>query len=274
MNRIVLVHRDSLSCESIVRRMPNGELLMVCQCKGPTEPHPDNRVFFFHSGDNGATWSAPKSIYPEDGNAVYQTEVMVHDGVVSVFLTIHTGRFLNWNCIVMKSYDSGYTWENAGAPPHLPTFTFVRGMIVLKNGNLVIPYQHYPISDEINAELVAKLGKTGPVWQSCIDHCENGILLSTDNGKTYSRHLGAKIPMPADRWVWSEPSVAELSDGTIAMLLRRDGSGCLWRSDSKDGGKSWSEIYATDIPNPTNKAHLVPIPDGRIALLHTPKPPL
>ena len=33
MTSIHLVHRDSLSCEAIVRQMPNGELLMVCQCK-------------------------------------------------------------------------------------------------------------------------------------------------------------------------------------------------------------------------------------------------
>lgn len=45
MTSIHLVHRDSLSCEAIVRHMPNGELLMVSQCKGLTEPFIENRVF-------------------------------------------------------------------------------------------------------------------------------------------------------------------------------------------------------------------------------------
>ena len=56
------------------------------------------------------------------------------------------------------------------------------------------------------------------------------------------------------------------------MLMRIDGSGCLWRSESRDQGRTWSEAVRTDIPNPTNKPKLIPLPDGRVALLHTPNP--
>ena len=54
------------------------------------------------------------------------------------------------------------------------------------------------------------------------------------------------------------------------MLLRVDGTGCLWRSESRDSGRTWSEPVRTDIPNPGNKPKLIPMPDGRIALIHTP----
>ena len=37
---IKLVQRELLSCEAIVRRAPNGELLLVCQCGDVTEPAP------------------------------------------------------------------------------------------------------------------------------------------------------------------------------------------------------------------------------------------
>ena len=54
------------------------------------------------------------------------------------------------------------------------------------------------------------------------------------------------------------------------MLMRKNGTGWLYRCDSADGGKSWGEYYRTDIPNPSNKPRLIPIDNGRIALFHTP----
>ena len=71
-------------------------------------------------------------------------------------------------------------------------------------------------------------------------------------------------------WIWSEPTLAELSDGTIVMLMRKDRSGWLYRCESRDGGVTWSETIQTDIPNPSNKPRLIPMDHGRIALLHTP----
>ncbi len=73
MNRIRLFHRDTLSCEPILRRTPGGELLCVAQCGDVREPAPGNRVYVFHSRDEGETWTSPVSIYPEDGQAVYAT---------------------------------------------------------------------------------------------------------------------------------------------------------------------------------------------------------
>ena len=54
--RIKLVHIDSLSCEPILRRAPDGGLLCVCQCGDVYEPAPGNRVRAFRSEDEGETW--------------------------------------------------------------------------------------------------------------------------------------------------------------------------------------------------------------------------
>jgi len=126
------------------------------------------------------------------------------------------------------------------------------------------------LTQEQNARLKA-IGNEYIGYQTKVEHCEVGVLRSTDGGKTYSRHPAAKIPHNGI-WRWCENALAELSDGTVAMLLRVDQTGMLWRTDSFDGGLSWSECRPTDIPNPGNKPRLISIPDGRIALLHTPNP--
>lgn len=278
--RMRMFHRDSLSCEPILRRMPDGSLLCVTQLGDVTEPAPGNRVYCFHSADQGETWTQPILLYPETGEAVYITEVMVLDGVVSAFLTVHSGRFLNMRCVVMESRDSGHTWTDAGAPPHFPAFCFIRGMIALRSGEVVIPYQHFPISAEENARLViashniADARRQKAVWDANVDHIENGVLIRRD-GKRYERHVGPAIPIKGNtgrNWAWTEPTLAELSDGRLVMLLRVCGTGRLWRSESADGGRTWSEAVMTDIPNPNNKPKLISLPDGRIALIHTPNP--
>ena len=111
MAAIRLVHSDTLSCEPVVRRMKDGSLLMVAQCGDTYEPAPRNRVYYFHSYDDGDTWSTPVSIYPEDGNAVYCTEVAVFGDRVVAYLTVHNGQFFNWRSVMMSSTDCGHLGE-------------------------------------------------------------------------------------------------------------------------------------------------------------------
>lgn len=279
--RIRLVHCDTLSCEPLLRRVPDGSLLCVSQCGDVTEPAPGNRVRAFRSDDHGETWRDLGLVYPESGEAVYATELMVLDGVVSAFLQVHNGRFLNMECVVMQSRDSGSTWTDAGPPPFFPSFCFVRSMLPLAGGELILPCQFFPVTPEENARLVLSnhnlhdYRQQRAIWHAELDHMGNDVIVSADRGKTFQRFAGPRIPIRGDTgcgWAWTEPTLAQLSDGRLAMLLRVDGSGCLWRSESKDQGRTWSEAVRTDIPNPGNKPKLIPIPDGRIALLHTPNP--
>ena len=281
MTRMKLIHNDTLSCEPILRRMPDGSLLCVCQCGDVTEPAPGNRVYCFRSEDNGETWSSPYSIYPENGEAVYLTEVNVLHGIVRVYLELHSGRFLNMRCTVMESRDSGKTWTDAGAPAYYPNFCFVRGMLRMSNGEIVLPCQYFPISPEENERLnalndgISDFRKQKGVWDADIDHVENNLLISSDEGQSFTNVRGPVIPIKGStgrNWAWTEPTLAELSNHTLVMLLRVDGTGCLWRSESQDFGRTWSDPAPTDIPNPSNKPKLIPLPDGRIALIHTPNP--
>ena len=102
---IKLVQRELLSCEAIVRRAPNGELLLVCQCGDVTEPAPLNRVYVWHSRDDGENWSGRKLLVPEDGRAVYQTEVSVIGEEIRVYVTLfrfYKASILSEDCFKRK----------------------------------------------------------------------------------------------------------------------------------------------------------------------------
>lgn len=278
---IKLVHTDTLSCEPIVRRMSDGSLIMVSQCGDTYEPAPNNRVYFFHSYDDGESWSTSTLLYPEDGSAVYCTEVALYGGRVKAYLTLHNGQFFDWRSMVMCSDDCGHTWTCEGAFAGLESYAFIRGKLELKNGDILLPFQRYPVSEYENLRLLAEFGGVrrpdGRVLAVCdvpdinIDHVDNGVMLSRDGGKSFEKFSCPRFPIRGEtglKWIWSEPTLAELSDGRIAMLIRVKNE-TLWRSESCDGGKTWSAFKPADIPNPSCKPKLIGLPDGRTALIHS-----
>ena len=267
-----------MSCEPLLERAPNGDLVCICQCDGLDEPAPENRVYSFRSSDGGESWSQRKLIYPETGQAVYATELAVENERLLAYLTLHTGRFHNWTCTVMESTDSGHTWKELGPPPYFPEFTFIRSRLITSDGRILIPYQHYPVDDQKQAEAYAKYpnmhvadGMKNMLGYQ-VPYYESGVLESMDGGKNYTCHVAVRWPREECFWPWSEPTIMERENGAISMLLRRDGSGVLYRCDSPDGGRNWGECRRTDIPNPGNKPRLIPLDRGRVALLHTPNP--
>lgn len=266
------IHKNNLCCEAIVRRMPNKELLLVCQCDDVTEPAPKNRVYFWHSKDDGNTWDKRTLLCKEDGRATYATEVSVIGNEIRCYITYHNGYFLDFECDVLVSIDNGYTWENKGKIPCIDGFCFIRGLLILPDNTHILPYQNYNVSKKKEAELLASETKKR-IWDSNIDFVETGVLISKDNGKTYTKGKPILMPLKDEndkfKWLWTEPSVVNLSDGSLAMLLRVDHAGYLYRSDSKDNGNTWSKPYITNIKNPNNKPKLIKMNDGRIALLNT-----
>ena len=53
------------------------------------------------------------------------------------------------------------------------------------------------------------------------------------------------------------------------MLMRAEGVGVKYRADSEDGGLTWSEPYATDIPDANSKITLLRHEDA-VIMLHNP----
>ena len=269
---ISLVHLDTLSVEATVRKAPNGDLIVVCTCGGNREPAPENRTYLFRSTDNGATWSEKQMLNTEDGMAHYHTCTAIVGGEIWVFISRHDGYFSHWTNYMLISGDSGCTWKKRELKL-LPEYAFVRSMSVLSDGNLILPYHAYPVTRAYDDECRARGSLLYKEYQP---FTEIGLLVSKDGGKSFEKIIAHRQTedelrsVSLARWSWTENSIAEIQPGHLAMIYRIDGSGWLWRMDSKDFGKTWQPPFKTDIPNPSNKPHLLNGRKGEIILINTP----
>lgn len=268
MDRVATIYEgestDSLACESILRRMPNGDWVTFIQSGGSAEPRPENDVYLARSVDQGETWSGLVQLFDLPDKATYQTEALVLGEKVLLFVSTHNGGFLDWESWVTVSEDSGYTWSPFKELWHLPRRTFIRTAMITRDGRILLPFQHYHLTTEAEENLRAA-GR--PIMRSTDAVSENGVLISSDDGQSWTKHGAIHVPTPG--WNFAENNIVELSDGTIAMLIRADRTGVLFRADSNDGGMTWTDAYATKIPNPGNKVRLFRLTDDRIILLNT-----
>lgn len=152
----------------------------------------------------------------------------------------------SFQMFVKSSSDQGRTWSEMRDMQTSPGWNCRSNGIRLKDGTLLIPTHHlrYP-------------------------H-KSSVMLSTDDGETWTR--GADITTPDDVGA-AEPSVAQLPDGSLLMVLRTT-DGFLWLVRSSDGGRSWSEPEQQDMTAATSSANLWRTSQGQVVLTHNPtKPP-
>jgi predicted neuraminidase len=247
---------DHCCCDGTWRRVPNGEQGVFFLTGGPREPDPANFVALCRSTDEGYSWGEAELVARNPNGAVTLSEVVVYDGVITVYLQMHDGRLQNWQILTTKSADNGRTWSEPEVFEPLPHRGFIRNLFQTSWGSSILPIQFYEVVDD---------WKASPQKDGTFPHPWNGVLIGeTPNGPwTKSQCVqGAKN--------WAENNVTELSDGRLVMLVRSDGDGILFRSESSDRGATWSTLERTEIPNPGSKFRLFRLRDGRIVFLHNP----
>lgn len=252
--------------EPVFRRMPDGSLLAVALSGGPKEPHDKNVVLSARSEDDGKTWSAPRVLFSHTDRAVWATELFTEGDRPLLFVhTYYTPSFYReLHCYVSQGSADGLEWS---VPKNLPNglggFS-VRQGIVLRNGDWLFPVYwqdseegwDWGISPAVPPDYVT------PRWPT---RC--GVILSKDKGKSFSIHGDLRSEYP----LW-ENTVCELEDGRLLMLMRAEFCGYLYRSESFDGGLTWSEPEKTEIPNPNSKLSLCSIEGKTVLALNPTKP--
>lgn len=248
---------DHCCCDATWRRLPGGDQGVFFLTGNTAEPQPGNYVALCRSTDEGETWGGVEPVARNGEQAVTLSEVTVHDGIITVYLQIHAGRFDRWRVATTTSADNGRTWSAALDFEPVPRRAMIRNLYKTSWGDWLLPFQYYePTSSGWEASVFDDGSHRAP-W--------NGVLIGKSPSGPWRegrRIQGANA--------WAEVNVVELRDGRLVMLSRSDGAGVLLRSDSNDRGESWGSYVRSDIPNPGSKFRLFRLSDGRILLLHNP----
>lgn len=260
---------DSLVCDTALRELPDASWVMVMLGGGSTEPMPENRVFLTRSFDRGETWTPLEQLGLGLGEAAQTPcEFMILPDRCVLYVSSHDGTFGDWRTFTVESTDGCRTWS---APRPLPGFlserSFIRPHIISRDGRLIVPWQYYRHTD--TPPMVLDDGRHFSMPRDS----RNGVMISEDGGRSWTTRGDIRLNDDPSYHAWAEPAVVELSDGRIVMLIRNDRTGCLYRAESTDGGRTWPAFAEpTDIPNPGAKITLYKNAEGAIALVHNPNP--
>jgi hypothetical protein len=263
---------NKMVCDTTLRQLPDGSWVLFFLAGGDTEPSPLNYTAVSRSTDEGRTWSKAEpfdTTFPREGKTIGQgpTELLIHGRRATLFFATHSHHWRkDWRSWLMHSNDSGRTWSKPeAAPGRLRDRTFLRSSLVTRDGRILVPFQHY-LGPDAEQPL--------PVHDRKLTNPRNGVLMSSDGGRTWTEHGNVRLTENDEYFGWAENNLAELSDGRIAMVIRADKlGGVLYYAESKDGGRTWPDrAVKTDIPNPGSKATLYMLPGGAIAMLHNPNP--
>jgi alpha-L-rhamnosidase len=144
-----------------------------------------------------------------------------------------------WKGWLITSNDNGVTWSK---PRELPE-------------GFIGPVKNKPVLLS-NGTLICATSTEGKGWKI---HFE----ITTDFGKTWKK-VG---PIAGNGIDAIQPSILQYKDGRLQILCRSK-SRALVESWSKDGGKTWSPLATTTMPNNNSGTDAVTLQDGRQLLVY------
>ncbi len=191
----------------------------------------------------GGKWGAPVEIVREP-NLPTWNPVLFHTKDKVLWLYYKLGSHpTRWNGAKLRSNDGGRTW---GSKEYLPAGVY--GPI--KNKPLVLGDGTIISGTSVESDTA---------WTAWVER-------STDGGKTWSKHGPIAHPSVAKGVI--QPAMATIGK-TMRMYLRStEAIGYITYSDSKDGGKTWTEARPTSLPNPNSGIDTVTLKDGRTVLIY------
>jgi predicted neuraminidase len=208
-------------------------------------------------------WCRPRKIQDERSIAMWNPVLFKKsDGTIILFYKVGE-TIQQWKTYFVTSSDEGETFSAARE--------LVEGDIGGRG-----PVKNKPIY-LMDGTIVAPASLEGGTWDAFVD-------LSKDAGQTWQkselvpiRRVGYDIQMvdrPYDKHYCYgkgviQPTLWESEAGKVHMFLRSTSSR-IFRSDSEDGGKTWSLAYSTGLPNNNSGIDLVKLPNGILVLAYNP----
>ena len=174
--------------------------------------------------------------YPTWNPVLFQ----IPNGELMLFYKIGPSPSTWWG-MLMKSADNGKTWGKSEKLPEGFLGPIKNKPVLLKNGTLICPSSTEGDSGwQVHFECTTDFGKT---WT---------MIGPINDGKTFNV---------------IQPSVLTYPDGSLQILCRSRNRAVI-ESRSMDGGKTWSPLKATNLPNNNSGTDAVTLADGRQLLVY------
>jgi len=231
---------------STLVQLSNGRFL-AAWFGGSKEGHAD--VGIWSAERSGCQWSAPQLLAKVRNCAHWNPVLHVGgDGRVHLFFKVGV-QITDWETWVIESDDDGRAW------------TEPRELVAGDRGGRG-PVKNKPIA-LTDGTWLAGASLEESTWEVFVDR-------SADGGKTWK----ASPLIERDSTVFTgrgaiQPTLWESAPDKVHMLVRST-CGQIGRSDSTDGGLSWSPLYPTELPNNNSGLDLARLKDGTLALICNP----
>lgn len=244
LEELVFENQLTRDCHaSSLMELENGDLL--CTWFGGTrESHPDVQIWVSRK-PIGGVWSEPVPVAKAEeelGGSVFNPVIVQCGGdtLQLYYLSpdINDGRMIT-------SCDGGHTWSKSVALDKEFTGPLVNKPLYLADGTI----------------LAGGSMEGGPGWRIHVERSE-------DQGKTWTR---TPILNDPKEFKLIQPTFLKHSEEKIQLLARSGGKtpdtkiAQCW---SEDGGKTWSEVTNTTLPNNNSAIDAVTLTDGRHLLIY------
>jgi predicted neuraminidase len=237
-----------------IEELPNGDLYIAYH-GGEGEYERDTAVFGSRLVKGSSKWSKPKPIADTpsrgEGNAVVWQEP---GGLTWLFYVSRYGE--TWSDSIIKykySTNGGESWSD----PEI--ISFVKGLMVrsqpiqLADGDFLLPIYHERGTDkehvgEESTSLFARFSKVNKQW-------------------TFTKEVHSRLGN-------IQPSVVPLDANHLLAFCRRGGGyghvpdGFIVKTESHDGGRTWSPGVDTKFPNPNSAIDLIKLRNGHLVLIY------
>lgn len=232
--------------------LANGDLYVAYYC-GSGEYGDDTMVYGARLPEGKKKWTKPEVIadspYRSEGNPVIWQSA---EGTVWLFYVVRYGETWSSSRIQAKlSFDGAKTWSDPMIVAWDPGM-MVRNQPLEKPGGFILPVYHETGED---TEVV------GAGTSSLFLHFDNKTKQFTASNKVYSR-VGNL-----------QPAVARIDGDHLVAYCRRGGGyepitdGWMVRTESHDGGMTWSPGEETDFQNPNAAVDFIKLQNGHLLLV-------
>ena len=237
------------SCHaSTIEDTPQG--LVVAWFGGTYEKHPD--VGIWMTRQVYGEWTYPVEVatgvqYTRSDGSVHRHPTwnpvlfQYPDGPLVLFYKCGPAPD-DWWGMMMSSTDSGASWSVPARLPEQIDGPVRNKPVLLEDGTLLCGSSTEFDGWRVHFEWTNDHGETWHRNRAIHDGKTNGAI---------------------------QPTILKHADGSLQALCRcRNGNGQILSTTSTDGGRSWTELQPTILPNPNSGIDGVTLADGRIVLIY------